>query len=73
MKKIVMAIIFFLVLSVPAFGSDWKQVGTGPNDNPIYLDVDNILTKNKGTGFGDKLKKSFDHSVLEFERINENK
>ena len=47
MKKIIITIIFFLVLSVPAFGSDWKQVGTGPNNNPIYLDVDNILTKNK--------------------------
>ncbi|MFZ2198703.1 MAG: surface-adhesin E family protein [Thermodesulfovibrionales bacterium] len=47
MQRIIIAIISFLVLSIPVFGSDWKQVGTGPNDNPVYLDIDRILTKNK--------------------------
>src|SRR5574340_305310 len=47
MKRIIIVIISFLILSMPVFGADWRQLGTGPNDNPIYLDLDTILTKNK--------------------------
>jgi len=55
MKKIIIAIISFLVLSMPAFGSDWKQVGAD-KDKTYYLDMDGVVKKNKTVKFWYKIK-----------------